>query len=206
MVKCRGIDIAIVSPDLQDYIPEYYFDYEQQSEVNNVVDVHIPALPDAQFWLDYSIAGPHPPGVAYLFKLYDNDNELLTWDCTEKQNYRGKALYRLEYLHDDMDTGRPIVKRLALRFSPGEVELESGMIAIKLYRIKRRRRIGLRKSTVAECITRSLHLTGAGIVGRGQPKKQYEYDLLDAKDTPWATINFHCKSRGRSTLEIVFEC
>jgi hypothetical protein len=61
------------------------------------VSVFIPIVPQAHFWISYSIEEPptEPEGVFYVFKLLVNGQQVVTWCCGEEEEWKGKAMFSL---------------------------------------------------------------------------------------------------------------
>lgn len=99
------------------YIPEFWED------ATRTLNVCVPVLPGANFWVTYWIENPyaHFPdrqykiqGVEreeeyYVMKLFVGTTHLATWCCDEKQNWNGKTHYGL---YEDPDPDRAKELRL----------------------------------------------------------------------------------------------
>ncbi len=117
------------------------------SSDQSLVSVYIPTYPCSQFWLNYSIAAPHPPKAFYYFKLYINGGCVISWGCGEEDGYKGKTMFGL-YDSGEVYFGQRVVEKRILSFSS-----ENGLVAdntvddpkkvmeVKVFRSKGRKRI-----------------------------------------------------------------
>ena len=78
MVSFRGINVHIVTQMEARRLPEYST-AQAPPDRGPTVACYIPLYQGAQFWLEYSIDGPHPPNAMYLFKLYMNGHSVTSW-------------------------------------------------------------------------------------------------------------------------------
>ena len=114
---------------------------------HSLVSVYIPTYPSSQFWLCYSISPPYPPKQLFYFKLYLNDNLVVSWGCGEDDGYKGKTMFGL------FDSGhsvakKPSVERRILCFGPESRNVGlhslgnlSDVMEVKVFRSKGRKRI-----------------------------------------------------------------
>lgn len=64
------------------------------------VSVFIPVVPQSLFWLSYSVDAPPQYGTFFVFKLFVNRQEIVTWCCDEEGDWKGKVMFGL------FDTGK----------------------------------------------------------------------------------------------------
>lgn len=70
---------------------------------------------------------------------------MTTWDCTEKHDYHGKAMYNIICDKMEEETGQPHMVRQALAFSGvtdehAEPDSQADVAEIRVYRIEHRQR------------------------------------------------------------------
>lgn len=78
MVQFRGININIVSQFDTKRLPEHSTARAFDAS-GTVVACYVPVHAGAQIWLEYSIDGPHPPKAAYFFKMFMNNQVVISW-------------------------------------------------------------------------------------------------------------------------------
>ena len=65
------------------------------SSPNPEAVVYIPLYPHSQFWLNYSIAPPQPPGSLFYFKLFIDGRHAVSWGVGEEEKFQGKTMFGL---------------------------------------------------------------------------------------------------------------
>ncbi|KIV89333.1 hypothetical protein PV10_08908 [Exophiala mesophila] len=233
MVKSRGVEICIINQSDVCRLPEFrysrppdpqYLDSADQ-ELKHAGDqppastsphypissCYVPINPGCQIWFEYTVEGPHPPGVAYLFKLSVNDNPVTAWDCTEKQGYHGKMMYTLVYEGQHLVTGQDIIRSRYLKFGDEldhpyqeDKSFKEDCVQINVHRIEHRQRVkGLQPdrdpATVGSQRGDGLRLADSGLLEPQIRAKRYKYQLLDPKDVPYAVFRFFCRPLGEIT-------
>ena len=63
---------------------------------DSAVTVYVPALPASQFWIVYSITPPYPPNALYYFKLFLDDEHIVSWGCSDSDGFKGKTMFNME--------------------------------------------------------------------------------------------------------------
>jgi hypothetical protein len=67
-----------------------------RDDTRAIISVYVPILPKSLFWLNYHITPPPlEPGHFYVFKMFVNRTEVVTWSCSEEQKFRGKCMFGL---------------------------------------------------------------------------------------------------------------
>ncbi|RMZ80066.1 hypothetical protein DV737_g3136, partial [Chaetothyriales sp. CBS 132003] len=151
MVKCRGIEVSIISQFDVRSLPEFpcrqtaspcgrQLDRAQSATVS----CYVPIYPGSQIWFEYSIDGPHPPKASYFFKLLFNERVITSFGCGPENSYQGKMMYNLVAQgRDTLLGGIPIVRQ-ALFFS-NTVQHGHGrkedVIEARIHRVQHRKRI-----------------------------------------------------------------
>jgi hypothetical protein len=81
------------------------------------VSVFVPVMPQSLFWLSYSIIEPPNDGTFYVFKLFVNKHEIVTWCCDKEEEWRGKTMFGLfDTGKDDMVVGGAGMEKRVFKF------------------------------------------------------------------------------------------
>jgi hypothetical protein len=91
-------------------------------ESRRCVSVFVPVMPQSLFWLSYFIAEPPTDGTFFVFKLFVNQQEVVTWCCDEDEEWKGKTMFGLfDTGKDDMVVGGAGMEKRVFKFGgPGE--------------------------------------------------------------------------------------
>jgi hypothetical protein len=161
MPTYRSITLSLVSQFDILTIPEYAPPATPKDPFSNAptlidpkhstVSVYIPTYPASQFWLSYSISPPHPPKALYYFKLYINNNLIVSWGCGEEDGYKGKTIFGLfDSSVGGANMKQSTIERRVLCFAPdagdgGNRKFASDdlgeVMEIRVFRSKGRKRV-----------------------------------------------------------------
>lgn len=103
----------------------------------SIVSVYIPIYPSSQFWLNYHISPPHPPGAVFYFKLYLDGTHLVSWGISERDNYAGKTMFGLFVADNAWGEIEKRVFCFGNNMNNARVE---GMLELRVFRAKGRSR------------------------------------------------------------------
>ncbi|KAL6713333.1 hypothetical protein ACLMJK_008798 [Lecanora helva] len=180
----------------------------------SLISIYVPTYPSSQFWISYSISPPHPPGMLYYFKLYIDGNHVVSWGCGRDDGYEGKAVYGLfnPGTSSSRDSGTGIERR-ALCFGPNATNSDNltsddlnKVIEIKVFRSDGRKRIAplldefrrfvkpTKSQTSLRATGNSINLAKAGPLPTDNPRRYYNFSLLDPLDKPFATFRYYYRS------------
>lgn len=164
MVSFRGVNIYAVSQFDAKRLPEYSTAHSKKA-LSPIAVCLIPIYAGAQFWFEYAIDGPHPPGSAWFFKLFMNGHHVTSWDCAAKHEYRGKAAYslRITRVHYNLFGARQQVVQDSFKFGAtieGSPKATDDCVEIRVYRTSKRRRI--RQPQVDPAVAKQLQERDSG--------------------------------------------
>ncbi|TGJ84325.1 hypothetical protein E0Z10_g4446 [Xylaria hypoxylon] len=174
-------------------------------KVNPRISVYIPSLPGEQFWLRYLINQSPPPSRCIFFKMTMNGRHISSWGINTDTRSAGivvRALYRPEDKWGDAcghnDAGYPGIETRYFHFMPGldkkSVAEDGGIIEVQVFRCKGRKRIALELSAYRNQERYGITSPSGGLVDNPEDATYYNYYLIDAKDSPYATFCFHYRS------------
>ncbi|KAF2651996.1 hypothetical protein K491DRAFT_605768 [Lophiostoma macrostomum CBS 122681] len=218
MPTYRGINIELHSQYDIETLPEYYPPSQEYCDRNGVdaqvpalVDdatstcsVYVPVFPGSQFWINYSVSPPVPEDQQFLFKLFINEEHIVSWSCSKDEEWKGKTMFGL-YEKDDEGGGRKRIEKRVFCFTPpdrrdGEwkdvtdpFDMQA-CVEICVHRAHARKRIAREveqyASTPHAREPRGINLVNAGRVGVDQPKRFYKFALIDPTDQPFARFRY----------------
>ncbi|KAF2971254.1 hypothetical protein GQX73_g2325 [Xylaria multiplex] len=188
-------------------------------KVNPRISVYIPSLPGEQFWLRYLINQSPPPSRCIFFKMTMNGRHISSWGTNTNTRTAGivvRALYRPEDkwgdAYDHNDARYPGIETRYFHFMPGldkkSIAEDGGIIEVQVFRCKGRKRIALELDTyrsqerygiAVDTLANNSNLPfisspSGGLVDNPEDATYYNYYLIDAKDSPYATFCFHYRS------------
>lgn len=130
-----------VPPDPFQTVPRFINDAE------GLVSVYVPIYSCSHFWLSYSIEGPHPDKALYYFKLYINGKEIVSWGCSEKDEFKGKTMFGL-FSPGESSFQHSVFERRVFCFGRDDKDGDSlplnsleDMMEVRVYRARHRMRI-----------------------------------------------------------------
>ncbi|KAI9817643.1 MAG: hypothetical protein M1832_004647 [Thelocarpon impressellum] len=169
--------------------------------LTSLVQTYIPTYPSSQFWLTYSIAGPHPPGLLYYFKLFLNGAHVISWGVGEEERFRGKTVFALFDAGDGLwsAAGRRtrLLEKRAFCFGPdGDDE---GAMEVRVFRAGGRKKERISSAVRPMQEVRGEMMSGISLIPSGlapdtAPKRYYKYALIDPLDAPFATFRYLYRS------------
>ncbi|KAI0415403.1 hypothetical protein F5X98DRAFT_388887 [Xylaria grammica] len=174
-------------------------------KVNPRISVYIPSLPGEQFWLRYLINQSPPPSRCIFFKMTMNGRHISSWGINTNKRSSGivvRALYRPEDKQGDAcghkDAGFPGIETRYFHFMPGldkkSVAEDGGIIEVQVFRCKGRKRIALELDAYRNQERYGITSPSGGLVDNPEDATYYNYYLIDARDSPYATFCFHYRS------------
>ncbi|KAI0491256.1 hypothetical protein F4859DRAFT_40755 [Xylaria cf. heliscus] len=174
-------------------------------KVNPRISVYIPSLPGEQFWLRYLISQSPPPSRCIFFKMTMNGRHISSWGINTNTHSTGlvvRALYQPEDKWGDAcgynDAGYPGIETRYFHFMPGldkkSVAEDGGIIEVQVFRCKGRKRIALELDAYRNQERYGITSPSGGLVDNPEDATYYNYYLIDAKDSPYATFCFHYRS------------
>ncbi|KAI0552493.1 hypothetical protein F4679DRAFT_534303 [Xylaria curta] len=174
-------------------------------KVNPRISVYIPSLPGEQFWLRYVISQSPPPSRCVFFKMHMNGRHISSWGINTNTHSTGlvvRALYQPEDKWGDAcgrnEAGFPGIETRYFHFMPGldkkSVAEDGGIIEVQVFRCKGRKRIALELDPYRNQERYGITSPSGGLVDNPEDATYYNYYLIDAKESPYATFCFHYRS------------
>lgn len=129
------------------------------------------------------------------------------WSTSKEEGWTGKTMFGLYEKIDD--EGRKRVEKRVLCFAPPDRKdqgceghpgslTEGGCLEIKVCRAHGRRRVErnleLYESTQHARSGEGISLANAGLASRDQPKRFYQFALIDPVDQPFAIFKYHYRT------------
>lgn len=151
MPTYRSINIALHSQFDIETVPEYHPpplpfapppDHPAVAplidDATSTCSVYIPVLPGSQFWIVYSVSPPVPEGHYFLFKLYIDGDNIVSWSTGKEHAWKGKTMFGLF----DAGNGKSVEKRaLCFRAPDTEGRVKDGAVEIRVHRASGRKRV-----------------------------------------------------------------
>lgn len=151
MPTYRSINIALHSQFDIETIPEYHTPASPLApspdhltiaplinDATSTCSVYIPAFPGSQFWISYSVSPPVPEGHYFLFKLYIDGENIVSWSTGKQDAWRGKTMFGLF----DAGNGKTVEKRVLCFSALGrEGVVKDGSVEIRVHRASGRKRV-----------------------------------------------------------------
>ncbi|KAI1497137.1 hypothetical protein F5X99DRAFT_31939 [Biscogniauxia marginata] len=199
-------------------------DPTRQKKINPRVSVYIPSLPGEQFWLRYIVNQSPPPSRCIFFKMYMNGRHIVSWGIDTNNRSTGsvtRALYEPGDRWGDaaggFEMGTVGIETRYFHFMLGldkkSIAEDGGLIEVQVFRCKGRKRVaakldGYRNQerygiasaasffSLPTSILWLMHHSSpsGGLVDNPQDATYYDFHLVDAKDSPYATFCFHYRS------------
>lgn len=185
------------------------------AESANTVAVTIPIYKGANFYFDYSVDGPHPPSAIYYFKLSYKDQNLVSWDTTDRVNWAGKTTMALQYIGNDPFTGQSVVQRNQFQFTTNpstNIHANDEYIDVTMHRVEHRKVMNVQASKAVQATPDSVNanshggamkLQNGGVLEAAAAKKYYQYQLVDPLDTPYVRFRFYLRTIGKSSTHVI---
>jgi hypothetical protein len=128
MPTCRSISLELRSQFDIEALPEFVWSNTETKglgqpaetlraqksldEKGSVCNVYVPVYPKSQFWIVYSISPPIPDGTLFLFKLFFNNEHVISWSCGKDEDWKGKTMFGLFEKRGDRDGKNRVEKRV----------------------------------------------------------------------------------------------
>lgn len=98
MPSFRGITVSLHTPFAIDGLPETPLPPPSPTSLleggNKNASVFIPAHAQSLFWISYAAEAP-VDDTFFVFKLFINRQHVVTWNCDDSHNWRGKVQFAL---------------------------------------------------------------------------------------------------------------
>ncbi|KAI1336163.1 hypothetical protein F5Y15DRAFT_214193 [Xylariaceae sp. FL0016] len=181
-------------------------DPSRHTKVNPRVSVYIPSLPGQQFWLHYSVNQYPPPSRCIFFKLFVNGGHVVSWGIDATHCSSGsvtKALYephgrrkgRIDAFDPNIEAD---IEWRSFYFMLGldkkSAAQDGGLIEVQVFRCKSRKRVATKLDRYREPKEYGITYLSGGYVDSSDDATYYDYHLIDAKNSPYATFCFHYRS------------
>ena len=112
--------------------------------LHGIAEVYVPIYSGSQFWINYTCPAPCPAVKFYYFKLFYQDQCLLSWGSGSEDKWSGKVMFGIFDVGTDFE-GRQVLEKRAFSFSKAERGGdEAGDLEIRVFRAKERKRQRLR--------------------------------------------------------------
>ncbi|KAJ4306471.1 hypothetical protein N0V88_001274 [Collariella sp. IMI 366227] len=215
MPGLRGIEVSLTTEPDDENIPEYPHPEGASAQIlgsppnspdsqgshrksGPTVSVYIPSVPATPFSINYTINHAPPAPCKYIFfRLYMNARPIAAWGVDPKFKPKGKVVRTLWapsalYHHRVGFEGRNFV------FLSGPaaqtVAEDGGLIEIRVFRAKERRARAPRLDEFRFRENYGIAAPSIGLLDRPQDASFYDWHLLDAKDSPFASFRLHYRS------------
>ncbi len=111
-------------------------------QTTHIVSVYVPAYPQSRFWVRYAIEEePESSNTCYFFKLFVNQEHVVSWGVGAKEKFTGKIMFVLSKpLEGDTQGIERKTFQLGDRTQEGVVASNSTTLQILVYRAKGRKR------------------------------------------------------------------
>ncbi|KKY28250.1 putative protein of unknown function DUF1793 [Diplodia seriata] len=176
---------------------------------SSTATVYVPASPGLTFWIAYHIKPPaylEDPDVKYfLFKLYMEGRHVVTWAVGEEDAWKGKTMFGLF----ENAAWRGGVEKRAFAFAAGregdggdvdvERDHEERFMEVRVLRASARKRVQretpeLMETEVGREGAGGINLVNAGCLKKENPKRFYEFVLIDSLKEPFAKFRYYYRS------------
>ncbi|KAJ4425238.1 hypothetical protein N0V82_000048 [Gnomoniopsis sp. IMI 355080] len=175
---------------------------ENASASNSKISVYIPSLPGSQFWINYVVENEPSPPSHLFFKLHMNGRYITSWGINPKVKSQGrveKALYEPCDRWDQEENGvvfkQEGIEARYFYFMSDQQQLsvadDGGLIEVHVFRAKGRKRRAAKLDQYRQLD--KYGITG-GLIDNPQDVTFFDFHLIDPKDTPFATFQFHYRS------------
>ncbi|KAI9883150.1 MAG: plasma membrane localization protein [Watsoniomyces obsoletus] len=182
----------------------------------NIVSVYVPAYPHSRFWVQYVIEDePKTSKACYFFKLFVNQDHVVSWGVSKKEKFAGKTMFALSMSPQDHSGGEVERKTFHLG-GPITQETISGspfsdptMLQILVYRAYGRKRAEADSPSMYGMLAdasslpnhnpslnqnEGINFRGAGMHCENDQFKFYRYALVDPLDDPYVTFRYYFRS------------
>ncbi|KXJ92791.1 hypothetical protein Micbo1qcDRAFT_173947 [Microdochium bolleyi] len=169
------------------------------------VSVYVSSTPENEFRLRYAIDNSPAPAKIIFFKLLMNGRHIVSWGIDTTQRNEGtvaRALYHPSTKQDNKRASREQpTTRIESRYfhfaperEPKSAAEDGGLIEVRVFRCKGRQRVAAALDHYRDQEKYGIASPSGGILDRPEDTCFYDYHLLDAKDSPYATFLFHYRS------------
>ncbi|KAK3299384.1 uncharacterized protein B0H64DRAFT_316793 [Chaetomium fimeti] len=211
----RGIEVFLTTKAEDEQIPEYPHPEGtsarllgalsscpngqlSQPKAGPTVAVYIPSIPGTPFSINYSVnTAPAAPCKYIFFRLYMNARPIAAWGIDPAVRPKGKVVKSL-WSPCRLYTDRVGFEGRNFVFLPGQehkpVAEDGGLIEIQVFRAKARRARAPRLEEFRFQENYGIAAPSIGLLDQPQDACFYDWHLLDAKDSPFATFRLHYRS------------
>ncbi|KAH9910055.1 hypothetical protein F4778DRAFT_31795 [Xylariomycetidae sp. FL2044] len=165
-------------------------------KTNPCISIYIPSTPGQQFWLKYQINQSPPPSRCMYFKMLINGRHIVSWGIDTDHCIKGtvtKGLYETHGAEHHRSAGA--MESRYFHFSQGHekksVAEDGGLIQVKVFRCKGRKPAVPKLDVYRDQERYGISSTSGGLV---DDAIYYDYHLVDAKESPYATFSFYYRS------------
>jgi hypothetical protein len=180
------------------------------NESRRCVSVYVPVMPQSLFWLSYAITDPPTDGTFFVFKLFVNRQEIVTWSCDKDQKWKGKTMFGLfDTGLDDMVVGGAGMEKRVFKFgSPGQEDWrvvgdlradgeKHRFVEVRVCRANMKMRTPRVMDKYKGFQGSDISMPSAGFTSRGDHRSFYKFGLVDAQDNPYARFRFYYRTWGK---------
>ncbi|KAK3901853.1 hypothetical protein C8A05DRAFT_34460 [Staphylotrichum tortipilum] len=212
----RGIEVSLTTKPEAERIPEYPHPDGTSARLlgatssgatgpgahrkaGPTVAVYIPSIPGTPFSINYSINTRPPAPCKYIFfRLYMNARPIAAWGIDPSENPKGKVARSLWAPCAVYDGRRFGLEGRNFVFLPGQehksVAEDGGLIEIQVFRAKERRARPPRLEEFRYQENYGIAAPTMGMIDEPEKACFYDWHLLDAKDSPFASFRLHYRS------------
>ncbi|EPE09754.1 oxidoreductase-like protein [Ophiostoma piceae UAMH 11346] len=180
--------------------------YTTQQYADPRISVYIPSAAETNFFFRYNVAQP-PAGQRYLcFRVLINGRDIVSWGIDLDEAVAGATYQALfqpsgkyeRYVDGVLMTQYGIESR-CFRFvtygaEKASVADDGGLIEVQVFRAKARSRRAPQPDHYRGREKYGIALVSNGLLEDPQAASYYDYHLVDAKDSPYASFRFHYRS------------
>ncbi|KAM7204387.1 hypothetical protein V8F33_001689 [Rhypophila sp. PSN 637] len=166
---------------------------------NPTISVYMPSVPGSAFAINYTITQLHSAEAKYMFfKLYLNGRGILSWGI-EPVLGKTRQVVRSIWAPGGHLAYQAGLEERNFVFLPGQENKsaaeDGGLIEIQAFRARARRAKAPRVEEFRHPQSYGIALVpSVGLLDKPEDARFFDYYLLDAKDSPYATFRLHYRS------------
>jgi hypothetical protein len=185
-------------------------DKQLVDESRRCVSVFVAVMPQSFFWLSYTITHPPMEGIFFVFKLFVDRHEVVTWCCDKGEEWKGKTMFGLyETGLDDIVVGGAGMEKRVFKFGrPDQEDLKvvgdlrvdwekDRFVEVRVCRANMKMRIPREMGKYKGFQESNISMPSAGLTSRGDHRTFYKFGLVDPQDNPYASFRFYYRTQGK---------
>ncbi|KAK4219213.1 hypothetical protein QBC37DRAFT_461735 [Rhypophila decipiens] len=211
MPSFRGIEISLITKPGDEPIPEYPHPDSSLARLvgdgskdvchqksNPTISVYMPSVPGSAFAINYTIRQLNLAEAKYMFfKLYINGRGILSWGI-EPVLGKTRQVVRSIWAPGGHLAYQAGLEERNFVFLPGQENKsaaeDGGLIEIQAFRAKGRSAKAPKVEEFRHPQAYGIAVPSVGLLDKPEDARFFDYCLLDAKDSPYATFKLHYRS------------